>query len=347
MNLKIETIDSRETWDKFITYQSPNTFMQSWAWGEFNMRMDHKIFRLGIFDNSELVGVALAIKITAKRGSFLYIPNGPILASQNFQDSIFNFQKEALRILTEHLKFLATTEDCSFIRVSPLILATEENKKIFPAAGFRKAPIHMQAELMWLLDITPDETTLLKNMRKTTRYEIRKAEKEGVTVEMSKNVSDLEKFSEIYKSTVSRQNFVPFSEKYLKNELESFAPNDAVLFFAKYKEDILATALIIFTDHEAFYHQGASNQKYPKIPAAYLLQWEIIREAKRRECKIYNLWGVSPHEKKNHPWFGLSLFKKGFGGYSEECLPAQDLIISKKYWVNWVVETFRKIKRGF
>ncbi len=353
--MQIQQINSRETWDKFINSQSPNTFMQSWAWGEFNARMGHKIFRLGLFDTDKLVGIALVLKIVARRGSFLYIPNGPLFIHEPKEFRISNFE-----FLTKYLSKLAEDENCSFVRIAPLMLNTEENRKVFVEIGFRKAPIHMQAELMWLLDITPDETTILKNMRKTTRYEIRKAEKEGVTVEASNNIEDLDKFISVYRSTVDRQNFVPFSEKYLKNELESFAPNNASLFFAKYKApsesatspeedngEILATALIVFTESEAFYHQGASNQKYPKIPAAYLLQWEIIREAKRRGCRIYNFWGISPDENKNHPWHGLSLFKKGFGGYSEEYLPAQDLIINKKYWFNWIVEKARKIKRGF
>ena len=76
--------------------------------------------------------------------------------------------------------------------------------------------------------------------------------------------------------------------------------------------------------------------------------WESIKEAKNRGMKYYNFWGIAPDKaRKNHPFYGITHFKKGFGGYKKELLPAQDLPVSVKYWFNWVIETFRSIKRGF
>jgi len=70
------------------------------------------------------------------------------------------------------------------------------------------------------------------------------------------------------------------------------------------------------------------------VPAAYLLQWEAIREVKSRGCKLYNFWGISD-ERRNHPWAGLTLFKKGFGGFSKEYLLAQDLPLRPFYWLSF------------
>ena len=338
--MEIKEIKSRDIWDKFHEENPTHSFLQSWNWGEFNEAMGHRVFRLGVFDGGELNGTALVIKIAARRGSFLFVPHGPV-----FENSKFEIRNS--EILISYLKNIARAELCSFIRISPILQNTAENKKLFKKIGFRKAPIHMHAELMWLLDISKSEQELLRGMRKTTRYSINKAETDGVTIEKSEKMTDVEKFNEIYQATVNRQHFAPFSSDYLKKEFEAFSKDGKIsLFFAKYQGEIVSAAMITYEKNEAFYHQGASNHKFPKITPSQLLQWEIIKDVKKRGCKVYNFWGISPDDKPNHPWHGLSLFKKGFGGNALELLPAQDLIISPKYWLNFVVEKIRKIKRG-
>ena len=62
-------------------------------------------------------------------------------------------------------------------------------------------------------------------------------------------------------------------------------------------------------------------------------------------CNYYNFWGIAPPDKPKHPWAGLSVFKKGFGGFEEAYLHAQDFPISPKYYLNYVVERVRKWRR--
>ena len=55
---------------------------------------------------------------------------------------------------------------------------------------------------------------------------------------------------------------------------------------------------------------------FPKIikniSCSYLLQWEIIKDAKKRGCDTYNFWGISSPDNNLHPWYGTYLFKKKF-----------------------------------
>ena len=107
----------------------------------------------------------------------------------------------------------------------------------------------------------------------------------------------------------------------------------------------------MFWNYIGFYHHGASSLKYPKIPASYLLMWKAIEEAKERGCKKFNFWGTAPISEtggydKKHPWAGLTLFKMGFGGHSKKYTKTQDFIISPRYWLSFIFEKMRKIKRG-
>jgi peptidoglycan pentaglycine glycine transferase (the first glycine) len=168
-----------------------------------------------------------------------------------------------------------------------------------------------------------------------------------VEITMSADPADIEKFWPVYQATVERQHFTPFGKEGLKKELELFAKDGEVaFFFGTYQGEIIAAAIIIFYNGQAFYHHSGSIQRSKEINASYLLQWRVIQEAKRRGCTLYNFWGISPDDKPAHPWAGLSLFKKGFGGFAEEYLHAQDKPLSAKYALNYVIETGRRIKRG-
>lgn len=340
MKLKIEEIKVKQIWDDFIKEVKPPTFLHSWSWGEFNEAMGTNVFRYGVYDSDVLIAVVLLLEIKAKRGSFLFCPHGPVILDLSKKNQIILF-------LANFLKDLAKRMKCSFVRISPLLESVEENEKIFIDSGFKQAPVHMMhPELGWILELNKSEEELLMAMRKTTRYCIKKAEKDGVHVVVSSNPDDVELFWSVYKETVDRQNFTPFTKNYLRTEFEIFSKDDNVrFFFAKYNDEVVAAALIVFSKNSAFYHHGASIHKYPKITAPYLLQWEVIKEAKKRGCEFYNFWGIVPEEKKDHPWAGLSLFKRGFGGSAHAYVHAKDLIVSPKYWLNFLVETVRKKRR--
>ena len=341
--MEVKEIQSEKEWEDFLSKVEEKTFLQSWNWGEFQKMMGNKTWRLGIFDGRKLIGTALVARMKAKRGTFLLIQHGPSCnASVDCKRSIL--------LLLAELKKIAKAEGASFIRLAPLVLRNEKNEKLLHDMGFKLAPMHASAyEATWKLDISPSEEELLMNMRKTTRYLIRQAMKNpDITVSKSENLQDLEFYQKLNREVASRQRFVPFSAEYIKKEFEVFSGNkEALWLFGKYKGEVAAGALVIFWQGIAFYHQAASLGKFAKFSIPYLLQWEAIKEAKRRGCKLYDFWGyVDPKEEANHPWAGPTLFKMGFGGKAYEYVKTQDFPLSRKYWLTFVFEKIRKIKRG-
>jgi len=359
--MDVREINNKEVWEKFILECDEKTFLSSWNWGEFQKMMGNKIWRLGIYNkeqrtinNEQLISVALVIKVIAKRGTFLFLPHGP--ASAKATAGKPNIRYEILKRLLEELKKIAKEEKASFIRISPIWERNEENINLFKELGFREAPIHMHPEATWELNITPSEEELLIGMRKTTRYLIRLAQKnKEIEIIKSENLEDIEKFNSLYQATVDRHHFFPFSLNYLENEFLVFNKDNQIsIFLGKYKDEIISSGIFVFWQNIAFYHHGASLLKYPKIPVSYLLLWEAIKEAKRRNCKLYNFWGIAPIisnlkfqiSNLRHPWAGLTLFKMGFGGYKKEYVKTQDLVLNSKYWLTFLFEKLRKTKRG-
>lgn len=339
----ISEIKEKNIWENFLLRCEEKTFLSSWNWGKFNEKMGSKIWRLGVFENNELISNALVVKTVARRGTFLLVPHGP-----NIKLEIRNPKSEILKTLLEKLKEIAEEEKVDFIRVSPIWQRKEENAEIFKKLGFKLAPIFIHPDLVWELNLRPSEEELLMQMRKTTRYLIKQGLKNSdIEILQSNRIEDVEVFNKLYQETVDRHHFVPFSLNYLKNEFLVFQlDNQISIFLGKYQGEIISSAMIIFWSNIGFYHQGASSAKYPKIPVSYLLQWEAIKEAKKRGCKLYNFWGIVPNGSPKHPYLGLTLFKKGFGGYKKEYLKTQDFPLSKKYWLTFLFEKLRRTKRG-
>ncbi len=339
--MNIKEIIEYSVWNNFINKDTAHSFLQTWEWGELQKKQDYKIVRLGVYDNQKISAIALVIKIRSRRGSFLFIPHGPVIDSKENNSNV----KIILKSLHEYLKLLAEEEKFSFIRIAPIFEDTENNRKLFSHFGFKIAPIYMHAERTWVLDLNKTEDILLSEMRKTTRYLIKRADREKVIIEQRSDAKMFEEFIKIYKETADREHFVPFSLNYIKHEYEEFnMTNNALFLFGKVNQEYFASALILFTKYGAFYHQGASI--HTKIPVTYRLQWEAIKEAKKRGCTLYNFWGIKQEGRTPRDWDGLTLFKTGFGGRQVDYVPTQDYIISPKYYLTYLYEKYLAFKRG-
>ena len=335
----IKNISEKNIWEEFILGKNEANFLQSWSWGEFHEALGKIINRTGFFENNKLVGVMLSVIEPARRGRYLTVPGGPIIDWGN---------KNLINAFSQQIKKIAKENNCVFVRVRPQLKSDEFSKNLFKNLGFIKAPMHLHAELTSQLNIIKPEEELLLQMRKATRYEIKKGIKENIKITTSTDEKDIQKFYDLQIETAKRQKFVPFSYKFLHEQFKIFAENGNVLLYkAEFENKLLAQAFIIFYGREAVYHYGASTDEGRHYPGAYLIQWEAIKEAKNRGMTRYNFWGVAPEGNSDHRFAGLSLFKRGFGGEDFQYLPAQDLIINKpKYLLNYIVEFLRNRLRG-
>lgn len=233
-----------------------------------------------------------------------------------------------------------------FIRISPYWERTPEALEMLKQAGFRISPIHMLSELVWKLDLDQDEQDLLKQMRKTTRNLIRRAEKDGVKINTSTEVEALDHFLALMKETHKRHSFIAYPDELYREQVKQFRNDDQVLVFnGEHDGKTLASAIIMYYGNAGSYHHGASIPS--KIPVAHFLQWQAILEAKRRGCKEYSFWGVIDTDNKKHPFYGITTFKKGFGGDARYLVPAHDKPLSGRYFITYLIESMRRVRRGF
>lgn len=336
MQYNIKPISDRRIWEDFWMVHSPGALFQSWVWGEVVKKQSIPLMRYAVYDNSELVGIYQVMIVRARRGTYLHIRHGPVLRNHSLSH---------WRTVLAHLISLAGSEGAWFLRFSPQIDDSPIHRKLLASLGLRPSLTHeIDAERCLRLTLGQSEDAMLAAMRKTTRYEIRRAEKLGIRVIQSTDPCDLRKFFELYRATSRRQHFR--EHEGVTEEFEVFVKEgNAVLILGYYEETLMSAAIILFSGNQAIYHHGASIPT--KAPVNYAVQWEAIRIAKARGCTWYNFWGVAPEGYSSHPWAGHSLFKRGFGGIEAVQLHAQDYPVSPLYWLTRSIEWWQERSRGY
>lgn len=347
--MTIQEATNAQQWDAFLGTQRFRPFLQSWTMGEVYKELGQEPIRLEVRDGDRITGICMALLVPARRGKHLSIPYGPVLTS-----------KEALQPLLEELRTIATTYNCSFIRMSPF--TTQEEAWEVPHA--KQSPLHLLAEHIWYIPLTQQdkwigvdasesplrsEEDILMGMRKTTRNLVRRAEKDGVTIEASVSpLEDLQYFLALHDETRKRHGFTPYTDAFFRAQVEHFSKrNECTLYLARYQGEVIAASIHMHAFGETSYHHGASSHEHRKIPASYLLQWRAIQDAMKRGDHVYNFWGISPEGATKHPFAGVRLFKTGFGGELLNLSPCVDIPLSSSYKLTRAFEIVRKWRRGF
>ncbi|HAH62228.1 MAG TPA: methicillin resistance protein, partial [Treponema sp.] len=153
---------------------------------------------------------------------------------------------------------------------------------------------------------------------------------------------------DLYRTTASRDGISIHSRQYYADlfslSASERAKNDAplvTLYVARHENDNLAAIITLFSKREAVYLYGASGNLKRNLMPAYLLQWTAINDAKTYGSPVYDFYGMPPADDKNHPMYGLYLFKTGFGGNIVHRPGSIDIPLSPSYALYTAAEDVR------
>lgn len=205
----------------------------------------------------------------------------------------------------------------------------------------RTSPHNIQPPRTVIVSIKEDEEQILARMKPKCRYNIRLAEKKGVTV---RTWDDIVSFHEMMTVTGGRDKFGVHSKEYYQRAYDLFHPKGMCeLLLAEYEGKPLASLMVFVNGKRAWYVYGASNNEERNRMPTYLIQWEAIRWAKARGCEEYDLWGVpdeneetleAQFEKRSDGLWGVYRFKRGFGGEVKRAAQALDRVYNPLlYWL--------------
>lgn len=285
-------------------------------WADFQKAIGRQVWLLQTENTS-----ALVVKHRLPKGlSWLEAPRGPL-----FED-----EKGFSEIITKIIG-IGQKEKSIFIRFSPYEKMKIVNCKLIIS------PFDHHPQTSLILDLSRSEDQILGQMKPKGRYNIKVAEKHGVTVRPSE---DVDQFYALLAKTGSRDGFGVHPKSYYQKMLESM-PGHTQLLLAEYQGKVIAGGIFVFLNDWGIYYYGASDNDYRNVMAPYLIQWTAIKEAKQRGCRFYDFLGIAPENAKNHTWAGVTEFKKKFGGEVVNYPQAQEVVL-RPFWY-WIYRMYKKI----
>ena len=316
------TIDpSLEAWEQFQTQTPWAQFTQSWAWGSFRASQGVKILRAAIEGKSGRWLIAAQLEYREKRGGlgYWYAPRGPV-----FSNRVPDQKKRKLlqRFIAE--LHSAGIKSSLVWRLEPMTeLKKPEGllpmiKKEGQPFKFIRVPA-LNPSATRVIDLHKDEEKLLSEMHQKTRYNMRIAEKRGVSVRLAHDQEDIERFLALIQETATRASFVSQSPAYLRDMVRMLSEREMIrIRMAERNDTLLAASLEILYGDTVTYLHGASSSEERDTMAPFALHWDAIKSAKQEGFSKYDLWGENPESQATSSWKasweGITRFKKGWGG---------------------------------
>ncbi len=279
-------------WNNLVKAHLPpfGAFLQSFEWGEFQAALGFKVERISEDVKGKSV-IAQAVNFPMPlKSSYWHLPKGPLGDAS---------VEKAIELLCKKLPGGA------FLKIEPVKLPKKGQKSL-----------DRQPSVTTIVDLSQTEEQILSAFKQKTRYNVRLAEKKGVTAQ----IVGLEQFEDLVRlmqQTAERDKFSLHELDHYKTMLQKLQSDDcrAFLAMAYYEGRPLAANVMIDAFGTRTYLHGASSNLYRNVMAPYALHKFLILDAKQKGLSSYDFWGIAPPESgEDHPWAGITRFKLGFGG---------------------------------
>jgi peptidoglycan pentaglycine glycine transferase (the first glycine) len=341
----------RARWDSFVASHPKGHLLQSFAWGDFKRRHSWSGMRVLVHEpgtEQPVAGAQILFRQMAGL-SVAYIPKGPIVDWDN---------EPVVRTLLQTIQQVARRRRAIYLKIEPNETENEQLAQTLRRYGFQPSDETVQPRSTIRVDLDGESAKWLERMKPKTRYNIRLAERRGVTVREADpaNPADFTAFYNLMEVTGQRDKFGIHTAEYYKDAWDTFrtAPEgggSGGLLLAEFDRKLVAGVMVFTFGQEAAYFYGASSDEHRREMPTYLLQWRAMQWAREHGARYYDFWGIpeniGENENEQHEnetleqknvrdgLWGVYRFKQGFGGETVRYTGAYDLVYNRPMYLLW------------
>ena len=304
-------------WQRFLGGYPNAHVLQTGEWGELKSAFDWDAVRVV----SGNVGIQILFRKLPLGFTIAYAPK-PVIS---YQLSVISDQ------FWDEVDSVCRKRRAVFLKIEPDLW--DDQPSTFNVQHSTRSLHNIQPPRTIVIDMRGTEEELLARMKQKTRYNIRLAEKKGITV---RAWDDISAFHKMILVTGGRDNFGVHSLEYYRRAYELFHPTGmAELLVAEFEGKPLAALMVFTHGKRAYYMYGASTDEERNRMPTYLLQWEAMKWARAKGAEEYDLWGVPDEDEANleanfesrhDGLWGVYRFKRGFGGELKRAGQAVDRV---------------------
>ena len=321
-------------YEAFVQSHPKGNFAQSYLWGKQKPMWQWDAIAVRGADGAIRGSLAVMTrKVPGIGRTLMYGCRGPVCDLDD---------RETFSQLLDGAKALAKKYKSYVIKIDPDVPSSNTAfSSMLQSFGFRakeggKNFEAIQPRYVFRLNVEgKTEEELLANFHQKWRYNIRLAERKGVTVRIC-GKEMVPAFSELMLTTGVRDGFVTRKPEYFAAMLDNLGEHARLYMAFDPNDTPIAGTLAIHYGDKVWYLYGASSNEHRNLMPNYLLQWRMIQWAVETNCRIYDFRGVSGDVSEDNPLYGLFRFKQGFCGDFTEFVGEMDLVLSPVIY--WAVE---------
>ncbi len=332
-----------ENWDQIIGRLPNPHILQTHEWADVKAHFGWRPYgRIWPENSSDPSAAALILERSLRLGPIelpfriLYVPRGPLL---DWRD------ESCRRVVLDGLQSQARSRGAVFVKIDPEVLlgaGLPGEGTEFPLGAEVSTDLQRRGwvfsgeqvqfrNTMWI-DLSRSEAEILGQMKPKMRYNLRLAERKGVTVRPGTE-RDLRLLFEMYTETSVRDHFVIREEDYYREVWGKFTNAGlAEILIAEVEQQPVAALILFRFGAHAWYLYGMSRAVHRDKMPNVLLQWHAICHAKAAGCKIYDLWGAPDEFTEQDSMWGVYRFKEGLGAEVVRSLGAWDFPVHRSIY---------------
>lgn len=334
-------------WDAFVQGHPAAHLLQSSGWGALKVRFGWDAERIALAQpNGRSVAAGALVLFRQTYGLTMgYVPKGPLVDWSN--------RAEVEQVLAA-LHDACQRRGAAVLKLEPDLPDTAESRSLLYSYGFRPSTQTIQPRSTIIVDLCGDEDAILQRMKSKWRYNVRLAQRKGVTVREC-TAADLGAFNELMAATAQRDGFSVHSADYYRAAHALFTPARGVFLLAEFEGQPLGAIVVTLVGATACYLWGASSDRERNRMPNHALQWAGMQWARARGATRYDLWGIPDEigalaqglrngdgsgtpsddlpidveQLPGHGLWGVYRFKQGFGGAVVRTVGAWDRPVSR------------------
>jgi len=305
------------------------------SWGEINL--SHVVL-LSKGGKVAAASQARIVHIPILGGGVAYIPWGPMWRGPEGED-LENFRTILRTLKTEYV-----TKRNLLLRVRPREVTGGDGQilhAILTEEGFKRNE-NVSPYRTFLLDLSPEMPTLLKNMEGKWRNQLRQAMKNPLIVTEGTSDEMFETFMVLSSQMLQRKKFTPGVEYELFRDIQKVLPPGRKMRIFVCEVSGIPVAVAVCSAHgdTGIYILGATGNQGSELRGANLLQWKIIEWLRGNGFRWYDLGGINPAVNP-----GVHRFKAGLAGKDVSHLGQYDYW--EDPWNHMAVRMYEKSRKAF
>lgn len=297
-------------WDAFVHGAPGGHHVQTSRWAHVKAVQGWRAARVVALQGGAIAGGAqLLLRDLPVGGTLAYAPRAPLVPREPALE----------RAVLDAVDALCARERVLYLKLQPPG-DRHDLGPVLEARGYVASDLEAAPVATVRVDVTRPDDELLAAMRTTTRANVRKAQRRGLTVREG-GAADLAAFQRVIEATAARQHFHAYPASYYGAMWEAFAPGGhAGLLLVEDGAEPVSAALLIGYGDTVLYKMGGWTGGAVSQRPNERMHWAAFAWTRERGYRWYDFEGIKPHMARAvqagdvAAVAGTDGFKLGWGG---------------------------------